>query len=142
VINVIESVFRGACVTAVVCLVAGCNVRPETYPVQGKVVWKGGGEAKELAGYGILLESEDGKTSASGEIQSDGTFTIGTFGQDDGALEGKHRVAISPPQHTDDTPAPRSLIAARYGNLAGSNLTIEVKPGPNNPVLEVEPSRR
>src|SRR5687767_1464167 len=123
------------------CALTGCGSGSATYPVNGKVVWKGGGEAKELAGYGIVLESEDRKTSASGEIKPDGTFTVST-GMENGALTGKHRVAISPPQHTDDTPAPPSLIPARYGSLDTSNLTIDVKPGPNNPVLEVESGRR
>ncbi len=130
------------CLVSFTCALAGCGSGPATHPVNGKVVWKGGGDAKELAGYGIALESEDRKTSAAGEIKADGTFTIGTFGADDGALEGKHRVAISPPQHTDDTPVPRSLIPGKYGSLDTSNLTIEVKPGRNTPVLEVESSRR
>jgi hypothetical protein len=106
------------------------------------VVWKGGGEAKELAGYRVTFESEDRKTSGSGEIQPDATFKISTYGSDDGAVPGKHRVALTPAEFESDTIPPPVLVHQRYLTLDGSGLTVEIKPGPNPVVLEVERSRR
>ena len=121
---------------------SGCSSRPATYPVEGKVVWKGGNAATELAGYGVTFESADGSTSGSGEIQADATFTIGTFGIEDGALAGKHRVAVAPPEpESDKLPAPLR-IHQRYRSYDTSNLTAEIGPQQRSVVLEVEPPAR
>jgi hypothetical protein len=121
---------------------AGCGGGPATYPVNGKVVWKQGGPATELAGYIVSFESEDKKTSGSGAIQSDGTFAIGTFAETDGAVPGKHRVALSAPDFEPDTVPPPLLIPQRYTNFDSSDLTAEIKPGTNDVVLEVEHAGR
>ena len=133
---------RTTLLAAVACAAGGCNSRPATYPVQGKVAWKEGGDAKELVGHTVTLESEDGKTSGSGTIQADGTFTIGTFGEKDGALAGRHRVVLTPPELPEDTFPPPPLIPGRYGSFENSGLTVEVKPEKNSVLLEVERSGR
>jgi len=121
---------------AVVCM-AGCGGGTELYPVNGKVQWKGGGAATELANYNISLQSADRKSSG-GIIQPDGSFSISTLAENDGAVVGKHRVAISPPEAEIDIPAPRPILAARYGSFETSGLEIEVNREPNNVTLEVE----
>lgn len=79
--------------------------------------------------------------AASGEIQEDGTFTLGTFGESDGALVGLHQVAIiayeaGPVQRTaGGRPPPavtKPLVPKRYMSPGTSRLSFEVKPDANN----------
>jgi hypothetical protein len=78
--------------------------------------------------------------AASGKIQSDGTFTLGTFGESDGALIGAHQVAIiayetEPLHRTSAGPPPpvktTPLVPKRYMSVSTSRLTADVKPGQN-----------
>jgi hypothetical protein len=110
--------------------------------VDGKVVWKGGSTATELAGYVVSFESEDKMTGGSGVIQPDGSFTIGTFAEADGAIAGKHRVAITPPEFEPDTVPPPSLVAKRFEDFETSGLTAEISADGGPVVLEVERSGR
>src|SRR5262245_52612495 len=80
---------------SIVCA-TGCNRGPvPTYPVSGRVVF---GDKAPLPGGNIEFSPVDGKvrTSARGMIAEDGTFTLTTFRDADGAIEGKHRVLIIP----------------------------------------------
>lgn len=122
--------------------VIGCG-GSKTYPLNGTVFFTGGTEpAKELFGYSITLEPEspdsDGKkNSGSGLIAADGTFKISTFEQNDGAVPGKHKVAITPPVQNGDGPAAKPLIPVRYGDLGTSGLIINVEAGKPDVKLEV-----
>ena len=77
--------------------------------------------------------------AATGTIQSDGTFTLGTFGQSDGALIGTHQVAVIAYEAADDgrpayevrTTTSKPLVPQRYMAVGTSGLTFEVKPGEN-----------
>ena len=117
---------------ALIMLMAGCGGRG-TYPVRGTVAFQGEqAPAKELAGYLITLVSsgENGpQVSATGVVQDDGTFRLSTFSPDDGAVPGKHQVAITPPPVTSDTPMPPSLIDVRYWNPDTSGLEVTVQRG-------------
>ena len=120
----------------------GCDDdgRIETYPVSGKVVFADG---TPLKGGTVLCMSESAETtlSARGNIAEDGTFTLGTYEGNDGAVEGSHLVAIDPPMpenfNPDDGPAPR-VIHPRFQRHRTSGLTFEVgSDGPNEVTLEV-----
>ncbi len=127
-------------VATLVGLVAlsGCG-GSATAPVNGKVKLKNGSDPGVLAGYSVSFELEGAKSSGTGEIQPDGSFKISTFGADDGALPGKHRVAISPPLSPDpDKPMPKPKVAAKYSGFETSGIVVEIKPGKNDVVLEVE----
>src|SRR5687768_8748908 len=63
---------------------SGCNSRPPTYPVSGKVIWKGGAPATELNGGFVTLDSVELMVSAVGPIGPDGSFKLGTFEESDG----------------------------------------------------------
>jgi hypothetical protein len=124
------------------CLVAaltGCG--RSTYSVNGQVVWKHDrSAAKELKGYEITLEGKDAEgkpVSGRGTVDEEGKFQIGTYGINDGATLGDHRVAITPPILASGSTA-RSKILPKYADFAKSALTITVKSGTNEPVLEVE----
>jgi hypothetical protein len=85
--------------TAVAALVAaGCGGGPDTpYPVQG-TVYLDEEPARELAGGTVTFNSTELHKSASGEIQADGTYRLGTLKPGDGAIPGKYQVTVSPPE--------------------------------------------
>src|SRR6185369_15903435 len=121
----------GLALAALACLV-GCG-ESKTAPVNGRVKLKDGSDVSVLAGYSLTFEAEGGKTSAVGDVNRDGTFKLSTFGANDGAMPGKYRVAINPPNNPDpDKPPSKSKLPAKYENLDSSGLTAEIKPGPNN----------
>ena len=89
-------------VPAVLVLWAGCspNSGVSTYPAEGFVRFPDG---KPLAGGWILFESPDGLI-ARGMIDENGAFQLGTQREGDGAVIGKHRVSISPPEDPNYDP--------------------------------------
>ena len=71
----------------------GCGEsRPRTYATRGRVVFSDGQPVK--TGTVELLSQTHGST-ATGRIQSDGSFVLGTYESDDGACEGDHQAIIS-----------------------------------------------
>ena len=108
-------------------------------PVDGRVKFKDGSDVSVLSGYEVDFQPAGGKTSATGHIAADGSFKLTTFGADDGAIPGQHRVAITAPQSADpDKPPQKSKLPAKYSNFDTSELTVEVKAGRNKIDLELE----
>lgn len=111
-----------------------------TYKTTGSVSFSDG---KPLAGGTIVFESVDHPVTARSVIGLDGTFTLSTYDQGDGAVAGKHRVAISPAMNMavdrDEVRAPR-VIHPRYKDIDESGLEFEVKAdGPNEFEVQVSP---
>jgi hypothetical protein len=125
--------------------IIGCG-SSKTYPINGTVVFTGETiAAKELAGHNITIEpeapnAEGKKHSGSGLIDADGKFKISTFELNDGAVSGKHKVAITPPVQSGDGPAAKPLIPSRYGDLGTSGLIITVEAG--KPDVKIEVSKK
>ncbi len=73
----------------------GCGSDQPTYPVTGTVHYTDG---KPLKAGTIEFESITAKppVTARSPIGLDGSFTLRTFDKADGALPGRHRVAIIP----------------------------------------------
>jgi hypothetical protein len=122
---------RPGLVPGVVCVLilagaAGCG-RGKVYPAGGKVVFPDG---TPLVGGYVNTEPAggDAKVSARGQIQPDGTFRLGTFADDDGAVEGEHRVLIVPPEDTvvDERKPRKPTVHDRYRRFETSGLTITV----------------
>jgi hypothetical protein len=114
----------------------GCSSnRPQ--PVQGKIVFSDGAAATELAGYLVGMDS-GGPEGANGVVQPDGSFRVGTFENDDGAMPGKYKVSLTPPDPPLDQPVPPPIIDPKYSNVETSGLTVEIKPGDNPVTLTVE----
>ncbi len=124
------TVLVGVCLAAVI----GCGpAGPKTYPVKGKVVYKGG-DVRQLLYYQVQLEREpDGKQKAVGEIEEDGNFALmsNVEGQGrTGAPEGSYRARILPPSDRADGPKQaRKLLHPRYFSFASSELKIVVPSG-------------
>jgi hypothetical protein len=119
----------------------GCSTSA-TNPVSGKVVYTDGSPATDLVGHTVSFDCAEHKVGASGEIQADGTFRLGTFEDNDGAMAGMHRVAISAPLPPVDAPAPLLVIDKKYGDMSTSGLEVEIKPGPNDVTLTLERKKR
>jgi hypothetical protein len=124
----------------IVCFAIGCGRKGglETAPVTGKVTYKG----KPLPNGTVMFVPAEGP-AATGEIAADGTYHLSTYGSDDGAVLGQHKIAITaladmsnllPEQRN---PLPPSLIPDKYMSQDTSGLTAEVKRGENKVDLEL-----
>ncbi len=125
--------FRGtwlvaAAVGLLIGAISGCTEsveRPKTFPVGGKVTYKGQPVPK-----GTVTFQPDEGHPAVGEIQSDGTYQLSTFAQGDGALPGHHKVFIiantaDPTKIPGSTPGwtpPKDLVPKKYNTAATSGL--------------------
>lgn len=123
-------------VLVALALLVGCGNK--TYPVEGQVVFEDGSPAKDLAGYYIMFQSEDQTGGANGLIHADGSFSVGTFNDGDGALRGKQRVAIAPPAPEVHKPRLPVHLSDRYASFDTSGLEVEIKPQSNRLTIQVE----
>lgn len=121
-------------------VLAGCGGK--TVPINGRAKFKDGSDVSALQGYEVNLQADGGGASSYGTIEPDGTFKISTFGQNDGAVPGKHRVTVTPSASPDpDKPPPKPVIPPKYGAFETSGLTVEVKPGQSEVELELDRAR-
>ena len=84
---------RNGCVgllVAVLLGVFGCNRGPQMAPVTGVVLLNG----QPVDGAAVLFTPEAGGRPADGVTDKEGKFTLQTFEPGDGAVVGKHKVAI------------------------------------------------
>jgi len=133
-------------VLTIACLgLAGCG-KQQMAQIAGRIVYaEDGTPATDLAGHNISFfcarSEDDGKemrTSATGEILEDGTFTMSTYEAGDGVLLGTHQVAISRPiAYSEEALAKKPIILPRYGDPARSGLAAIVE-GNTEVVLEVQ----
>lgn len=125
---------------------AGCaDSSRKTYPVRGMVRFPDGKVLREGSVEFEILGREEPVT-ATGVIEPDGSFVLGTYDLDDGALVGKHRVVViadhvigSGAERPEFIPPP--TLDPRYRDYRRSGLVHEVKPETNNIVIEVEYAR-
>jgi len=118
----------------------GCGgSKPATAPVSGTVLLDG----KPVADAAVLFEPAEGGVPARGSTDSTGQFSLSTFTRGDGAVPGRHRVAISKMimegikaddfglEDSSAAPAsqPKSGVPRRYADPATSGLEATVEPG-------------
>jgi len=124
-------------------LLIGCgsNQLP-THPVEGWVRFEDGTYPK----FGdIEFYNAQHKLNARGKIQRDGSFTVGTFTENDGAVEGKHQIIVL--QVSGDPMTRRLsdsikhdhgvLIDSSYFDYRTSGLECDIVPGNNQVKLTV-----
>jgi hypothetical protein len=117
----------------------GCSKKGEhtTAKVHGKVTFNG-----QPMKFGSLLFVPEGNfPSAQGIIQSNGTYSMGTYDTADGAVIGKHKVMITAHSiNANVLPEDAvkgsdgsvvSVIPERYGDLEKSGLTADVSEDDN-----------
>ncbi len=80
------------------------------------------------------------KVSARGFIQPDGSFSLGTFKDDDGAVEGEYRVLVAQPvpSPSEEGRPHKQLIHPRFESFDSSKLRYTVTRGDNNFTIVVE----
>ena len=117
-------------------LLIGCGKSDTMAPVEGIVTIDGQPLTK-----GTIRFTPSAGRSARGRIQSDGTFTLGTNTDTDGALIGDHAVSVTAyagePVDTGeadsfDRPTRKPLVPLHYFSDTSSGLSFEVKPGKNH----------
>jgi hypothetical protein len=123
---------------------AGCQQDATVARVDGVVRLDG----KPLTTGTVRFVPEAGR-AATGEIQSDGTYTLGTYGKSDGALIGRHKVAIiayegsgeGPPPYEAASKKSKPLVPERYMAVGTSQLSFEVKPSDNQADFDLRSGR-
>ncbi|MEW4526829.1 MAG: hypothetical protein ACF8PG_12240 [Maioricimonas sp. JB045] len=123
--------------------------RPQTYPVQGVVLYNG----EPVAGASVSFSSVGGPNSvgAAGETDEQGRFTLTTFAPGDGAVAGQHEVSVikavvegEDPSYFDENspnygkePPPTTtkyLVPKKYASFKTSELTATVKESSDNEI--------
>lgn len=102
-------------------------------------------EGKPLERGQIIFFPEFGAKIGQGQIQPDGSYELTTYESGDGALLGKHQVAIISerdmegvlPEDAEADQEP-SLIPTKYNLQKTSGLTAEVKEGGNEINFDLE----
>ena len=110
-------------------------------PIEGKLVWKDGTPAKELAGSQVVFEQAEKKTSSYGVIQADGSFRMTTVTPDDGVPAGTHIVAIlehRPNANAAGTQLVPAKLDLKYADLNSSGLECNVNPGTKEVTFTLE----
>jgi hypothetical protein len=139
-------------------VLAGCGGDPDLPKlgkVSGTVTYKGQPVTKGLVTF-VPASGAGAQTgqSATGEIQKDGSFTLSTFENNDGAVLGEHIVVV---QSREDDPAlegqgmpipdargrlkikpPKHLVPEKYGTSDKSPLRHTVVEGSNTVPLNLE----
>jgi hypothetical protein len=130
---------HGGFVAATLFLTAGigCGHKLRTYPVEGVVVWSDGKPAVELAGGFVTVDSVELNVSSQGVILSNGTFTLGTYGKDDGVPAGTYRASVTRPPDVEIT-GRAVRLPSKYENVARSGLVVMVEPKPNSVTLKLD----
>lgn len=137
---------RGAFVAGLMalCLVPGpgCKRNPRVVPVKGKVLYNG-----QPLPFGAVTFQPDKGQPAVGDLTADGSFTLSSYGPDDGAVPGRHLVSVvcyenmRPGKQKQGDSLGKLLIPLKYTRLGSSGLSVEIKDDaggqPQDVVLEL-----
>src|SRR5262245_51232722 len=127
--------------------VAGCS-GGKTASVSGQVTYNG----KPVTGGSLSFspvpangQQEPGKPG-NAVVGDDGKYVVGTYGESDGAVIGKHQVSYSAPvlpfpEGREPRPG-ESPPRSGFEGLVPKVDTVEVKPGKNTVDIELVPERR
>lgn len=109
-----------AAIALVTVATVGCRRGPQVVPVSGVVEVDG----TPLTSGAITVVPEHGR-AATGTIGKDGRFTLTTFVPGDGALLGRHRVAVTAHQDLGRMKL-KWLVPAACRDIASTPLVLEV----------------
>ena len=83
---------RHGVLTVLIVSAVGCSSdQTPTYPVSGRVVFENGNPVRHGT---IELTSAEHGTTATGRIDHDGGFMLGTYTANDGAAAGDHSAIV------------------------------------------------
>jgi hypothetical protein len=115
----------------------------KTAVVRGTLTYNG----KPVPNGTISFIPESGPT-ATGEIQSDGTYALTTYRKGDGAVLGKHKVIIVAMEDMSGklpearNPLPPPIVPVKYTSLATTDLRAEVKDQDNKIDFNLEDEKK
>lgn len=139
--HALPRICRCAVFALFLALAAGCG-SGNTSPVRGKVVFKDG---TPLTSGQVVFKPVDEKVqvSARGDIEKDGSFTLGTYKDGDGAVPGKYLALINPPPRPKkrEKAIGRPIIDPRFTNYETSGLEFDVTQSKNDFTIVVEPPK-
>lgn len=143
-----QSLFVACLAMLVLTCLAGCSSdQLPTYPVEGTVRFKDGSFPK----FGdIEFYSGTHRINARGKINRDGSFTVGTYDPNDGAVEGKHKIMILQvsgnhltAQYNDVIKHDHgALVSTAYFDYRTSDLEYDIKRETNRVELVVRKNPR
>ena len=127
---------------SIACTLGCSDPERRTFPVRGIVRFPDGQQLRD-GNVEFEIIGRDPPVTARASIDPDGSFVLGTFELDDGALPGKHRVVVIADYvigNGAERPGliPESRLHSKYRDYRTSDLVYEVKPETNNLVIEVE----
>jgi hypothetical protein len=130
------------CLLLFLAATLGCSTGPKLYPVHGKVVYADG---SPMLGGAIMFEAVDNplKIMSQGTIDNEnGTFTLTTYKDGDGAMAGAYRVIIrgrrSNPKSEVVDPVTIGQVHPRFMSFDTSGLEYTVEPKKNEFVITIE----
>jgi hypothetical protein len=102
----------------------------QVYEVKGKVLLPDG---KPLSGGWIYFVSKgDLPVTPSGQISSDGTFSLVTGGSGEGAPAGDYKIRVEAPQLPTGPKAKKPAFPFKYTDEDSSGLVLTVRAEPNH----------
>ena len=114
----------------------GCSDHLPTYPVAGKVEFTSGGPVHVGT---VELKSRQHGVQARGQIQPDGSFTLTTYKDGDGAVAGTHDCVVAQFVMAEGIaghrPSTIGVIDRRFASYSTSGLSIEISAGESNHLL-------
>lgn len=124
---------------AILALASGCSSQLETYKVNGRVEFENGRPV--VVGLVECLSLEH-QLNARGTIREDGTFSLTSFEEGDGAVAGKHKCVVIQMVIGENIkghrPSTVGVVDSKYASYQTSGLEIDVSPdGDNKCVLIV-----
>jgi hypothetical protein len=131
-------VWAATCLFALLAaaIAGGCSAssNPKTYPVKGKVIYRG----QPVTGGLVMLVPDGAGHAATGSLEAGGEFQLTTFEKNDGAVPGKYNVAVQVfPAEGAGLPGAefgnkKPPIPAKYMSDSTSGLTADITAGENN----------
>lgn len=120
---------------AISCIVIGCGPSgPALYTVKGKVTVNGKPAAKAVVFFHRKGKTDVNEHTPFGKANDDGSFSISTTPDQEGAQAGEYVVTVIWPDMTkpeDSNGGRPDALHGLYDKVASSKLTATVKPEPN-----------
>ncbi len=123
--------------------VLGTAHHVRAHPAHGQVLFEG----KPTPNANVLLEPIWTKTpdfpAPRAVVKDDGSFTLGTYGKEDGAPPGEYKVLVQwfvrpNTVEVEGSGLPRNVLPTRYGRFDTSGLTVRIQEGENDiPALKL-----
>lgn len=143
--------YAGSLFAIMACLTAGCSDgRIPTFPAEGRVIFPTGAPVR--TGF-VESRSLDHAINARGKIERDGSFTLGTYTEGDGAVTGRHQSVVIQFIAGDNLLAEQYLpkivhdhgheVDLSFADYTTSELEFTIKPDTKNFItLVVEPTSK